>query len=119
MISDLICLFFRQLGLLALALQGDTCKKNAIDLKHIFTVAFSSDVDDKTAQNTDENSSSKLLFTENELKIVETELSKTLTPEKVQDAMKILLAFQHGDSDKDLASGAVSEVKLELNARLS
>lgn len=96
------------------ALQGDTCTKNAIDLKHIFVVAFNSDVEDKRAKNSDDSSASNILYTENELKVIETELSKTLTPEKVQNAMKILRGFQVGGSEKDLETGAVSDVKLEL-----
>lgn len=101
-----------QVGLLTIALQGDTCTKNAIDLKYIFVVAFSSDVENERAKNIDEDLSSNILYTENELKVIETELSKTLTPKKVQNAMKILRGFQTGGSEKDLESGAVSEVKL-------
>ena len=97
---------------MTLALQGDTCTKNRIDLKHIFVVAFNSDAEERKANNnnSEESLSSHILYTENELKVIETELSKTLTPEKLQNAMKILNGFKIGASERDMESAAVSKL---------
>lgn len=96
---------------MTLALQQDTCTKNRINLRQILETAFVSDVEEKLAKKNEKSYLSNLLFTENELKIVETELSKSLTPEKVQNAMKLLRGFQNGDSEEDLESAGVSEVE--------
>lgn len=92
-------------------MQQDTCTKNRINLRYILETAFVSDVEEKLAKKNEESFVSNLLFTENELKIVEMELSKSLTPEKVQNAKKLLRGFQSGDSEDDFESAGVSEVK--------
>lgn len=99
------------MGLFKLALQGDTCEKNHIDLLRIFGTAFMSDVEDKISGKSGTNqkpSVSNLLFTNKELEVIETELSKTLTPEKVQNAMKLLRAFQN-ESVEDKKAASVSK----------
>lgn len=99
------------MALITLALQGDTCVKNRIDLMRILITAFTSDVEEKIHTN-ERSSIANLLFTEKELEVIEAELGKTLTPEKVQNAMKVLRGFQNRDSGEEKKLAAVSEVEL-------
>lgn len=102
--------FLLQLALTTLALQGDTCVKNRIDLMRILITAFTSDVAEKSNAY-DKSSVAKLLFTEQELGVVESELSKTLTHKKVQNAMRLLRGFQNLNSNEEKNEAAVSEIK--------
>lgn len=79
-------------------------------MKKILETAFLSDVDEKLPNGNDGAYLSNLLFTERELNVVETELGKTLTPAKVQNAMKLLRGFQNSASGADLETTSVSAV---------
>lgn len=73
-----------------LALQGDTCTKNKIDLKHIVAVATNkSDEEINEKYKNGENISIKD-FTNVQWDAIETDLSKNHSSDKVENAMKIL-----------------------------
>lgn len=106
-----------QVELFTLALQGDTCTKNSLNLKNIFAIAFRSRTEDRNVNDADveDSISSKILYTENELKVIETELNKYLTSDKVSNAMKILRGFQMGATEQELDSSVVGGFKAKSN----
>lgn len=79
---------FQRNRLMNIAMQQNTCTKKAIDLKHMIVVAFK--VNEKDMHEHDDLVSKLATCSEYQLKMIETDLNRHHTPEKVQHAMKIL-----------------------------
>lgn len=67
-------------------MQGDTCQENAIDLKHIVGVGLNREVDESDHDITIDIK----YFDDNQLGLIEADLNKTQTPERVQRSMTSL-----------------------------
>lgn len=89
--------------LLSLALQGDVEDKKAIDLKQLLETS-SSEEDSKSK----EGGKTMDGLTESDLKEMEDELTKVLTPKQKQHAMKILRSFREGAPEKENEAAVVS-----------
>lgn len=85
-----------------LAFQGDTCVKNQIDSNRIFTAA-------KPPRDNEDSEEDLILFADLQLQVVENEFSKILTPEKVQNAMKLLRSLQESGLDEHMRMVWVSQ----------
>lgn len=71
-----------------IAMQQNTCTKKAIDLKHMIVVAFKGN--EKDVHEHDDLISKLATCSEYQLEMIETDLNRHHTPERVQHAMKIL-----------------------------
>lgn len=80
--------------LLTTAMQGDTCTKNAIDLKHMVAVAININEDDVDA-NKDSIIEVKY-FNDNQMELIEADLNKYQTSERVQQSIKLLRIIRNG-----------------------
>lgn len=69
-------------------MQGDTCSENAIDLRHI--VAVAQNLDDNDFHPDRDVTIDVKNFTDSQMELVEADLEKSQTPEKVQRSMKLL-----------------------------
>lgn len=69
-------------------MQGDTCTKNAIELKHMVAVAMKLNEDD-VHENFDLTSIVRY-FGQNDLGLIEADLNKYQTLERIQRSMKLL-----------------------------
>lgn len=94
-----------QIDLLTIALQGNTCAKNRLDLKRIVEIALDETEGDNNPK--DDDVAIEIIFTDNQLNVVISELDKYLSPEKVQRARKIFRGFQRDASPEELESGSV------------
>lgn len=100
-----------QVGLLSLAMQGDTCTKNKIDLKHIVAVANNlsdEEINEKYGVARD-IPGTEIEFTDDQFKLIETDLNKHHSSEKVQHAMKILRGLQKNAPLDVVESSVVSD----------
>lgn len=91
-------------------MQGDTCTKNKIDLKHIVAVANNKsdeEIIEKYGAARD-MPGTEVEFTNDQLKVIEADLNKHHPSAKVQHAMKILKGFQPDASTDEKKSTAVS-----------
>lgn len=86
-----------------MALQGDTCTKNSIDLIHIVAVANNKS-DEEVITKYNKGMMPAIDFTNDQLKIIEADLNKYHSSEKTQHAMTILRGFQNRESPKALES---------------
>lgn len=99
-----------QIDLLTIALQGNTCAKNRLNLRRIVETALDGIEAENNSKNGDAAKDPQILeieFTDNQLEVVLAELSKYLTPENVQRARKIFRGFQRDASPEELESGSV------------
>lgn len=100
-----------QIDLLTIALQGNTCAKDRLDLKGIIETALADTEGDnnnsKTDDVTEDPQAIEITFTDNQLSVVIAELNKYLSPEKVQRARKIFRVFEQNASPDELESGSV------------
>lgn len=100
-----------QLDLLTIALQGNTCAKDRLDLKGIVETALADtevvNHNSQTDDVTEDPQTIEITFTDNQLNAVIGELNKYLSPEKVQRARKIFRGFQQTASPDELESGSV------------
>lgn len=110
-LSIILIVVYSQVRLFTIAIQGDTCTKNSVDLKHISTVAVNNSERYNNATNdaAKDTEAMKIIFTDSELQVVETELSKYLEPEKVQRALTFYRGFQKHASQQELESSTVSD----------
>lgn len=80
-----------------LAVQGDTCLKNRIDLRLIFSnAAVLTAINEQQAKMYGET----INFAEEYLDRIKNSLSRTLTPEKVESAMKVIRSFENHEDEK-------------------
>lgn len=99
-----------QIELLTIALQGNTCAKNRLNLRRIVETALDGTETENSAKNDDvakDLQTIEIIFTDNQLNVVLAELSKYLLPENVQRARKIFRGFQQDASPEELESGSV------------
>lgn len=101
-------IIFLQLGLFSLALQGDTCIENSIDLMHIVAVA-NNKTDEEVITKYNEGVMPALNFTDEQLKVIEADLINHHSPEKAPHTMTILRGFQNRGSPRELESFEVSD----------
>lgn len=73
-------------------MQGDTCTKNAIDLKHLVMIAF--EISEKEVHEIHKLISKLATCSEYQFEMIEADLNKHHTSEKVQNAMDILHAIK-------------------------
>lgn len=97
---------FLQIKIIAFGLQGDTCTQNNIDVMHVVAVATN-----KTYGEIVEKFNAKgwieLDFTDDQWRVVEADLNKYHSAEKVQHTIKILRGFQIHSSPEVIESTAV------------
>lgn len=89
---------------LSLALQGDKCTINKIDMKHIVAVATGKSDEEIIAEDM-----INVVFNEGQLNVIEADLNKYHSSEKVQHAMKILRGLQNRASPEVFESTRVSD----------
>lgn len=95
-----------------LALQGPTCvdnKKGKVDLHKLYALAISEDstpAGDDNKLTGDDSSSEEL--TDSELKAIDDELTKIVTPEQKKHAMRIFRGFRHGATENEKGAALVS-----------
>lgn len=100
--------------LLNLALQGDTCTKNAIDLKDIVGIAYR--ISDSEELNRKYRSFIRIPnFNEKQLEVIETGLNKRYTSEKVEHVMKILRAYHNQGSHQQQEADTVNILNSKPN----
>lgn len=99
---------FSQLGLFSLALQGDACTENGIDLMHIVAVA-NNKTDEEVITKYNEGVMPALNFTDEQMKVIEADLIKYHSPEKAPHAMTILRGFQIRGSPRELEAFEVKD----------
>lgn len=78
-----------QIVYVSLALQGDTCTINNIDMKHILATATSRSVEE-FAHRYNQGEMPEIKFTDDQLNKIEADLYQHHSSEKAQHAMKIL-----------------------------
>ena len=94
-------------------MQLDTCTKNNIDVKHATAVARNISIDEVNAQ-LQSMGHLPLEFTDDQLKLIETDLNKSHSAENVQHAMQILRGFQNEASRHTQQSPIVSDKHLTV-----
>lgn len=77
-----------QLELLSMAVQGSSCDRRRVDLSQIFQSIRSEE------RNATSRGKLSHYMTQDELTIINAELSKLLTPEQTKHAMRILRGFR-------------------------
>lgn len=90
-----------------MALQGDTCFKNGIDLMHIVAVANNKS-DEEIITKYNEGVMPVLSFTDEQLKLIEDDLNKYHPSSKAQHAIEILREFQNRGSPQALETTEVT-----------
>lgn len=96
----------QMIELFNLALQGDTCTKNAIDLKYIVGVAYRINDEDELNKKY-RNFVRTPNFSGKQLEVIDADLNKHFTLEKVQHAMKILRAYHSTGTHQQQESDVV------------
>lgn len=92
--------------LINLALQGDTCTKNAIDLRYVVGVAYR--ISGEELNTKYQNFSSTLNFTGKQLEVIEADLIKHYTSQKAEHAMKFLRAYHNVGTHQQQETNAVN-----------
>lgn len=100
--------------LINLALQGDTCTKNAIDLKYILGVAYR--ISGEKLNIKYQNLSSTLSFTAKQLEVIEADLNKHFTSQKAEHVMKILRAYHSVRTHQQQEADAVNVESIKRNS---
>lgn len=108
-IAFIIFLHHSKVGLVTLAMQGDTCTSNRIDFKRILAVAYNISENEVISRYGDLRHLPKtpIFFTEDQLKTIEDDLNKYHISERVQRTTKILRGPQTA-TPQDLESSLVS-----------
>lgn len=92
--------------LLNLALQGDTCTVDSINLKFVVGVAYKVNGEELNIKY--ESFLRTLTFSEKQLEVIEAGLNKRYSSEKVQTAMKILRAYYNAGTQQQQESDVVN-----------
>lgn len=101
-----------QLGLVTLALQGDACDSRIGLMDILENVSNMRKMEEEQAKSSDERSAiANSSLTEKQLQVYESGLSKTLTPEKVQNAMELLRSIPYRNTNEDKKLTGVSEIR--------
>ena len=88
-------------------MQGNTCTKNAIEMKHIFAVA--SNISEADVVTNIGLVDQMKYFTDNQLKLIEADLTKHHASDVVERSMKLLSIIQRsGSSRKKSKSNSVN-----------
>lgn len=98
---------YLQVVYLSLALQGDTCAKNNIDVNHIVAVATGKS-DEELITKYNAGDMPAIDFTGDQLNVIEADLNKHHNSVKVQHAMKILRGLNN-PSPEVIQSTTVSD----------
>lgn len=93
----------------SLALQGDTCTENSIDVMHIIAIANGKTDEEIRAKYKRGETLSILNLTNDQLKLIEADLKSNHSSEKVEKAMEILRGF--GSSGVSKSTGVSHETR--------
>lgn len=107
--------YFQMVELINLALQGNTCTRNAINLKYIVGIAYRINGDELNFKY--QNLSSTLSFTAKQLEVIEADLMKHHTAQKAEHAMKILRAYHSTRTHQQQEADAVNIHGIEFLIR--
>lgn len=100
-----------QLDLFSMGLQGDTCTTNKIDLKHIAAIATNRTIEDINADY-ESTGQLSLEFNDDQLKVIEGDLNKRHSSEKVQHTIEILSGLKKDTTMDAVRTAIVSSATL-------
>lgn len=113
-VAKIVSICLQMIELINLALQGDTCTKNAIDLKYILGVAYR--ISGEKLNIKYQNLSSTLSFTAKQLEVIEADLNKHFTSQKAEHVMKILRAYHSVRTHQQQEADAVNVESIKRNS---